>query len=452
MTVRGIARMTTNGLCAQAARPFYGPGERSTIADIERSGGTLHRLRHAVDRGLFLFAIVTAYSRAYALLFWTAAFVGIAWFLPRLRERPEALPLLVIIGYLAWASSGAAHVRYRLHFEPIAMVFAGGILDLGWRKGESFVRMAGTDGLRNTIAFTWHFARVGLARAMNRPFITREIHGSRMRLDTRDPGVSLVLALYGTREIDQVEMVREVLKPGMTCLDVGANIGSYALLEARIVGDAGRVYALEPSPANAALLEENVRLNHYDSIIEVFQIGAAEKSGSERFYLHSASNLHTFHPEKYQEFREQEVYQESIEIDVVNVCEFLADKRPVGFVRMDVEGFEVEVLSGMLDCVESGVVSPAILFECHRPKYDDAHHSMREPLGRLLELGYYARTVSSTNEDLVRFGEFGYRPQSVVRTDSVYRGLYKGISNEDCLKFVCDVGGVRAVLLDRSES
>src|ERR1700730_17288460 len=59
----------------------------------------------------------------------------------------------------------------------------------------------------------------------------------------------------------EIDFVRCFLKPGMTAIDVGANLGVYSLLSAHLVGPDGRVFAYEPGSAARALLEYSRDLN-----------------------------------------------------------------------------------------------------------------------------------------------------------------------------------------------
>ena len=94
-------------------------------------------------------------------------------------------------------------------------------------------------------------------------YVEKEINGSRMYLDPTDKGLSIDLLVDGIREPYITEVTKRELKQGQTVVDIGANIGYYALLEARQVGPTGRVYAIEPVPENFATLNKNVRLNQY---------------------------------------------------------------------------------------------------------------------------------------------------------------------------------------------
>ena len=57
---------------------------------------------------------------------------------------------------------------------------------------------------------------------------------------------------HGSYERDTMEVFASLLAPGMTVFDVGANVGPYALVAARRVGDRGSVHAFEPTPKSAA--------------------------------------------------------------------------------------------------------------------------------------------------------------------------------------------------------
>src|SRR3989344_4906353 len=79
---------------------------------------------------------------------------------------------------------------------------------------------------------------------------TRNVQGSRMQLHLDDEGISADLALDGVREPMSTKTVKEEVKHGYTVIEIGANIGYYALMESGLVGNRGRIYAIEPSPNN----------------------------------------------------------------------------------------------------------------------------------------------------------------------------------------------------------
>ena len=84
--------------------------------------------------------------------------------------------------------------------------------------------------------------------------ILRKIQGSKMYLDISDPGISKELLFKGIHEDMATRVLKQEIKKGMTTVDIGANLGYYALLEASIVGDEGKVIAFEPVPRNFNIL------------------------------------------------------------------------------------------------------------------------------------------------------------------------------------------------------
>src|SRR3989442_10745976 len=68
--------------------------------------------------------------------------------------------------------------------------------------------------------------------------------------------------VYGTWEPAATSAVVATVQPGMTVIDIGANIGYYTLLFAKCVGSVGQVFAFEPLPGNYALLQKNIGLNN----------------------------------------------------------------------------------------------------------------------------------------------------------------------------------------------
>jgi len=92
-----------------------------------------------------------------------------------------------------------------------------------------------------------------LCRSLGYSMLPKKVQGSTMFLNLLEDNLSSVhkqLFTYGIHEPLSTRIIKEELNDGMHVVDIGANIGYYALLEARIVGDKGWVYAVEPSPRN----------------------------------------------------------------------------------------------------------------------------------------------------------------------------------------------------------
>lgn len=300
-----------------------------------------------------------------------------------------------------------------------------------------------TRGLGVTLRAGLNLAEAAFHRAvLGRHFLERPIHDYKMLLDLDDPGISRTLILFGQREMEHKVMLERVLKPGMTVLDIGANIGYYALMELALIAPGGRLIAVEPSPANVELLKRNLALNGRAGV-EVHQAAVSDTIGKRSFFLSQMSNLNTFHVEA-------TVHLSGKRIDVqTTTVPALMKGRPLDLMRMDVEGHEVEVINGLLPAVEAGTLAPMIIFETHRNRYS-AEHDLERPLRRLFALGYRTRLAGSSSQRGTALIEArGYKGSAPILTDDVTRVIFEHISADDTVDFICRSGGLRTVLLAR---
>ena len=124
-------------------------------------------------------------------------------------------------------------------------------------------------GIITGVYFGWLAASVD-------PATGAVVHGFPIALDKGD---SLGLSLFGSFEPEQTALVETLVKPGDTVVDLGAHIGYYTLLFAKLVGPSGHVVAFEPSPASCAILRRNVASNGLANVTIVnAAVGAASRS------------------------------------------------------------------------------------------------------------------------------------------------------------------------------
>jgi FkbM family methyltransferase len=130
-----------------------------------------------------------------------------------------------------------------------------------------------------------------------RPFLPRGYHaypapgGGRIYLDVRESPMMLarVMRVY---ERSKFDALRARLRPGNVFVDIGANKGDFALFGARVMGDSGRILAVEPEPTNAEWIERSAARNGYKSI-EVVRVAVADKSGEATLFLGVKSGWHS---------------------------------------------------------------------------------------------------------------------------------------------------------------
>ncbi|MEX0598324.1 MAG: FkbM family methyltransferase, partial [Candidatus Paceibacterota bacterium] len=158
------------------------------------------------------------------------------------------------------------------------------------------------------------------------------------------------------------QLVARALHKGMTCLDIGANIGYYVLLERKIIGEDGKIIAIEPSPVNFRYLTNNLKLGNAENI-EAYNIAAGDKNGEINFLIYEqASNSCMVIPEG----QESRWPGKIIKVPVRTMDSFLEDLgvNKLDFLRMDVEGYELQIFEGMKNTIKK--FKPIIQIEVHK--------------------------------------------------------------------------------------
>lgn len=100
--------------------------------------------------------------------------------------------------------------------------------------------------------------------------------------DSQSPLGSLVVT--GNYERFETELFLSLIRPGMVVLDVGSNIGYYALLAAQALKGSGAVLAFEPDPRLFALLSRSVEWNGFRNV-RLFQRAVADRCGTRQLYV-----------------------------------------------------------------------------------------------------------------------------------------------------------------------
>jgi FkbM family methyltransferase len=163
----------------------------------------------------------------------------------------------------------------------------------------------------------------------------------KMRLNPCEEGIDRDLFIYKKREPLATDYLIQsgILKKGVNTLEAGANIGYYALLEWRLVQPTGTIYAAEPVTTNFKNLVYNINLNKPNRILP-FKVAFGEKEGESTIYLSKLSNWCTLNKENIQ----HQIGSETVRVTTID--KFCENKDRINFIRMDVEGYEYEILKG----------------------------------------------------------------------------------------------------------
>ena len=284
-----------------------------------------------------------------------------------------------------------------------------------------------------------------LMKILNKKFITKKIYNYKMLLDLYDKGISRTLLLFGKRELEHKKMLENIIKPEMTVLDIGANIGYYSLMMLELMGNKGKLIAVEPSPSNIEILRKNLLLNKYNDI-EVHNAAISDENGTKKFFLSEMSNLNTLN---YTEKKSLNLTGETINVKTLTVPQIM-EGRNLDLIRMDVEGHEVEVLNGLIPNIGVNNLYPSIIFETHRSRYNN-EHSMENTLKNLFAKNYKVSMLGSTSKEGTKKIEAkGYIGTESIQTDEYERVIFKNIKEQDAIDLICNEGGVRCAVLEHT--
>jgi len=305
------------------------------------------------------------------------------------------------------------------------------------------LRHLGPIGLLKAIYFA---VITAIAKTIGVKTMKKKVFNYKLYLDTGDKGLSRTLFLFGRREIDHYKMLQEILEPGMNILDIGANIGYYAIMESLAVGPAGKITAIEPMLPNIQMLKRNVALNNASNI-EVIHGAVSESNGIGKMFTSTHSNLHTFHRDG-----SARDYLDASPVDVPTMTLRDAGERSgssAELIRMDVEGHEVEILGQLIDLVKEGFMSPRVIFETHLSRYKEGNDFVPVLQG-LFDLGYKVRmAASSSKSGTARLKALGYPGGRPFYSDFGERAIFHDLSNEHSIDLICNTGGLRTVLLEK---
>jgi len=189
------------------------------------------------------------------------------------------------------------------------------------------------------------------------------INGHKFATIPNDIGISEELLMFHTHEPLSTKLLSPLLTDGMYCLDVGSNIGYYACLESNAVGNTGKVISIEPSPINYKYLKKNIELQNMSNT-EVYNFACGNKNGEIQFLVSDRSNWSRVATEKFIDAPPDAILQ-TINVPVKTIDLLIEEKslQRLDFIRMDVEGYEVNIVEGMHQTLEK--FKPLLHMEVH---------------------------------------------------------------------------------------
>ena len=205
------------------------------------------------------------------------------------------------------------------------------------------------------------------------------------------PGTRPVRAKYKTssnvvnrHDALQIDYFSRHISRGANCLDVGAHTGECAVLMSALSGPQGYVVCFEPDPNAVHLLKANIALNRLQSFVTIEEIAVSDCVGTQRLYnANGGSNATIKVVNGLQE-------ESSRDVPTITIDAYLHQAKlpPPDFVKIDIEGAEVDALSEAKSVLASNA---DILVELHPFAWGDVGSTYRRFLDLIDEHGRQAR-------------------------------------------------------------
>lgn len=251
----------------------------------------------------------------------------------------------------------------------------------------------------------------------NNKAICTTIFGHKMLVDTRDMSLSPHLLIDGAWELHLSRILCGLIKPGGIVVDIGANVGWYSLLAAKLVGGGGAVHAFEANPVVASFLNENSMINGYSDRVFVESKAVSDSTGVVDFSLDDIYYCNSSVVNKVRPNKDGKDSLSLIQVPAVSLDEYFSPGRRIDLIKCDAEGSEPDVIKGALRLLDDNKDIILVLEVNGRSKFE----SRVEMIESLQRLGFGAWRVDVKRWRLVSLSmtnlandEFYFDPPDII--------------------------------------
>jgi FkbM family methyltransferase len=227
-------------------------------------------------------------------------------------------------------------------------------------------------------------------RAQPQTKLARTVPGPRLSVETDDL-LQAYVYLFGVWEPNLTAWVQRTLRPGDTFIDVGANIGYFTVLAARLVAASGHVVAVEASPEFAAAARANVALNRCPNV-RVVNVAAARGPGRLEFFQPCRTNRGNTTSVATASASPPLFTVESQALPAILTREELARAR---LVKIDVEGAEHAVVQGLLPALTQMRDDAELIIEINPDLLAAQHTTAAQLVDLLTAHGFHAFRIAN---------------------------------------------------------
>ena len=225
--------------------------------------------------------------------------------------------------------------------------------------------------------------------------LTKTVFGQPLYVDSRDLSLSPQLILEGVWEPNVTQALISLVRPGMTIVEIGANIGYYTIILGRLAGPGGSVCAFEGNQEVFDLLTRNISVNGLVGWVKAERMLVCDSCGERELnvferHLGSGSML-GFSPEFLAMYHDK---IRPVRVPAVTLDHYWqAMPRPVDLIKIDAEGSEPLILRGMRQILAQAHLT--LVCEFVKPFFANGNPSAEDFLNELIDLGFALRRITA---------------------------------------------------------
>jgi FkbM family methyltransferase len=186
-------------------------------------------------------------------------------------------------------------------------------------------------------------------------------------------------------ERENFTFLKSCCKDGATILDIGAHIGLFSAIAAKVAGEHGKVFAFEPAPNTVPVLHQTIRINQLGHLINPVNQAMGKNVGKITFFISDTEADNSNSLVSYKEDRKLN----GVEVDVNTIDNFVSNNylTKVDFIKIDVEGAEYDTLQGGIEVFKK--FRPAFILAIHPEPIEKKGDKLEDIYDLLVELQYH---------------------------------------------------------------
>jgi FkbM family methyltransferase len=197
------------------------------------------------------------------------------------------------------------------------------------------------------------------------------------------------------------EFLRQRVKPGAVCFDVGANVGVYVLQFCHWAGGTGKVIAFEPNPEAVAILEKHIRINKIVPYTTVVKAAIGATNGEATLYIDGPDAMSRLGVAN----RLMAKRAKPIQVPLITLDTFcLQQGMWPDWLFIDIEGFEIAALQGAEQIIKRRRPELGIIVEMHPDVWDSANTNRAQTEELLQKLGLRVVPLTGQQDPLAEHG------------------------------------------------